>query len=67
MSISFSVKNNAVTKSDFASLAAEVKSCHEALHNKTGKGNDFVGWINWPVDYDKEEFEHKKSRHKVKF
>ncbi|MBR3227467.1 MAG: glucose-6-phosphate isomerase, partial [Erysipelotrichaceae bacterium] len=23
---------------------------------KTGKGNDYVGWVDWPVNYDKEEF-----------
>ena len=56
MSITFSVKGDAVTKQDFAAMAEEVKACHTALHEKTGKGNDFVGWVDWPVDYDKEEF-----------
>ena len=28
----------------------------EVLVNKTGAGNDFLGWIDLPVDYDKEEF-----------
>jgi len=26
------------------------------LHNKTGAGNDFVGWVDLPVNYDREEF-----------
>lgn len=56
MSISFSVKDNAVTNADFTAMAEEIKNCHTALHNKTGKGNDFVGWVNWPSAYDKEEF-----------
>ena len=43
MSITFSVKGDAVTKQDFAAMAEEVKACHTALHEKTGKGNDFVG------------------------
>ena len=50
MSITFSVKGDAVTKQDFAAMAEEVKACHTALHEKTGKGNDFVGWVDWPVD-----------------
>ena len=29
---------------------------HGWLQNATGKGNDFVGWVNLPRDYDKEEF-----------
>lgn len=38
----------------------EVTKLHEMLHNKTGKGNDFVGWVEWPNEYDKEEFERIK-------
>lgn len=29
---------------------------HQALHDGTGAGNDFLGWIDLPVNYDKEEF-----------
>ena len=66
MSITFSVKGDAVTKQDFAAMAEEVKACHTALHEKTGKGNDFVGWVDWPVDYDKEEFARiKKAAEKI--
>lgn len=34
----------------------KVSEAHKWLHEKTGKGNDFVGWVNWPIDYDTEEF-----------
>ncbi|HAX51304.1 MAG TPA: glucose-6-phosphate isomerase, partial [Lachnospiraceae bacterium] len=34
-------------------LAAQAK---DRLVAKTGAGNDFLGWIDLPVDYDKEEF-----------
>ena len=33
----------------------------ETLVSKTGAGNDFLGWIDLPVDYDKEEFARIKS------
>ncbi|MBO5326216.1 MAG: glucose-6-phosphate isomerase, partial [Lachnospiraceae bacterium] len=38
----------------------------ELLVSKTGAGNDFLGWINLPVDYDKEEFARiKKAAEKI--
>lgn len=37
MSITFSVKGDAVTKQDFAAMAEEVKACHTALHEKQAK------------------------------
>jgi len=37
-------------------LADAVRLAHDQLHNGTGAGSDFLGWINLPVDYDKEEF-----------
>ena len=44
-----------------------VKSVHENLHNKTGAGNDFLGWIDLPLNYDKDEFARiKKSAEKIK-
>jgi len=45
----------------------QVKQAHEMLHNKTGPGNDFLGWIDLPLNYDKEEFARiKKSADKIK-
>jgi glucose-6-phosphate isomerase len=37
-------------------LQDAVKVFHHALHEKTGQGSDFTGWIDLPVNYDKEEF-----------
>ena len=39
-------------------LALDAK---EVLVAKTGAGNDFLGWIDLPVDYDKEEFARVKE------
>ncbi|UOQ85343.1 glucose-6-phosphate isomerase [Gracilibacillus salinarum] len=48
-------------------LKEPVKLAHEMVHNKTGAGNDFLGWVNLPTDYDKEEFARiKKSADKIK-
>ena len=44
-----------------------VGDARDVLVGKTGAGNDFLGWIDLPVDYDKEEFERiKKSAEKIK-
>ena len=43
-----------------------VGDAKEVLVSKTGAGNDFLGWIDLPVDYDKEEFARiKKSAAKI--
>lgn len=47
-------------------LKQQVKLAHEMIHNKTGAGNDFLGWIDLPTDYDKEEFARiKKAAEKI--
>lgn len=33
-----------------------VKVAHHSLHEKTGAGSDYLGWIDLPVNYDQEEF-----------
>jgi glucose-6-phosphate isomerase len=48
-------------------LSDFVKVAHHSLHEKTGVGNDFLGWIDLPVDYDKEEFSRiQKAAEKIK-
>lgn len=48
-------------------LKEPVKLAHEMIHNKTGAGNAFLGWVDLPENYDKEEFARiKKSAEKIK-
>lgn len=37
-------------------FAEQVRVAHEQLHNGTGAGSDYLGWIDLPHNYDKEEF-----------
>ena len=37
-------------------MQGAVTAAHEALHNGTGAGSDFLGWIDLPKNYDREEF-----------
>lgn len=39
------------------SLREETLKAFDVLQNKSGKGNDFLGWIDLPVNYDREEFQ----------
>ena len=34
-----------------------VTKLHQVIHEKTGAGNDYLGWVDWPLTYDKEEFD----------
>lgn len=38
-----------------------VKVAHHSLHEKTGAGSDYLGWIDLPKDYDREEFSRIQS------
>ena len=38
-----------------------MKTAEELIQSKNGPGNDFLGWVNLPVDYDKEEFARIKA------
>ncbi len=42
-------------------ISAQVKAAHDQLHNGTGLGNDYIGWVDLPVNYDKEEFARIKA------
>lgn len=42
---------------EIENIKSQIIDAHDKLHNKTGAGSDFLGWVNLPYDYDKEEFE----------
>ena len=55
-----------LTAEEIANMKQTVLMAKETLVNKTGAGNDFLGWIDLPVNYDKEEFERiKKAAKKI--
>ena len=56
-----------VSKEEIYSYQDKITKAHNDLHNKTGAGNDFTGWVDLPVDYDKEEFARiKVAAEKIK-
>ena len=55
-----------VADDEFDAIFPQVSLAHETLHGKTGPGSDFLGWVDLPVDYDKEEFARiKKAAAKI--
>jgi glucose-6-phosphate isomerase len=52
---------NFIGENEYAAIAPQVNLAHELLHTGTGAGNDYIGWVNLPTDYDKEEFARIKA------
>ncbi len=63
MSVKFdySFAENYISKDELLCLKGAVSAAHKAIDEKTGAGNDFLGWVNLPFDYDKDEFERIKA------
>ena len=69
MSVTLSDKHlkEFISEEEYQAIAPQIEVAHAQLHNKTGLGNDFVGWVDLPVNYDKEEFARiKKAAEKIK-
>lgn len=62
----YSKTKGVVSESEVASMAKLTLAAKEELLSKGGLGNDFLGWIDLPVNYDKEEFARiKKAAAKI--
>lgn len=52
---------------EITNLQPFVNEAHKMLHEGTGAGNDFLGWVDLPVNYNKEEFARiQKSAEKIR-
>ena len=62
-----SFAGEAASSEKLAASQPEITAAHNMLHNGTGEGNAFLGWVDLPVDYDKEEFARiKKAAEKIR-
>lgn len=50
-----------INESEISNLSPFVKAAHEMLHNKSGAGSDYLGWVDLPTAYDKAEFTRLKA------
>jgi glucose-6-phosphate isomerase len=66
--IKFDYKNalGFINENELDYMSEQVKVIHSQIHNKTGAGNDFLGWVELPYKYDREEFSRiKKASNKI--
>ena len=62
----YSKASSFISKDEMAIMEKLATDAKETLVSKTGAGNDFLGWIDLPVDYDKDEFDRiKKAAKKI--
>ncbi len=59
--------NGFILKQEYAAIQPQVTAAHKMLTEKSGLGNDFLGWTTLPEDYDKQEFAKiKECAEKIK-
>ncbi|MBR2044459.1 MAG: glucose-6-phosphate isomerase [Clostridia bacterium] len=69
MAIKFSYKyaKSFLRDNDIVGITPAIYAAHDTVNNKNGLGNDFLGWVTLPTDYDKDEFVRiKKAAEKIK-
>ena len=65
--VSLNLKNSGITQKTILTYKEQVENIHKDLHRRASDEKDFVGWLELPTNYDKEEFARiKKSAQKIK-
>ena len=52
----YSLTAGVISEDEMKAMEKITKDAKDVLVGKSGAGNDFLGWIDLPVDYDKDEF-----------
>lgn len=52
---------NFVRNEEYAKIQPAVKMASDLLYSGKGAGNDYIGWVDLPNNYDKDEFERTKK------
>ena len=64
--ISLNLKESGITKKSIMEYKEQVENIHKELHSRANDEKDFVGWLELPTNYDKEEFKRiKKAAKKI--
>ena len=65
--IKLNLENSGITQKNILAYKEQVENIHKDLHRRANDEKDFVGWLELPTNYDKEEFERiKKAAEKIK-
>ena len=62
VTLDYSKTEKFIRQDEVKAFARIAEAAKEVLVSRTGEGNDFLGWIDLPTDYDKEEFAGSKKR-----
>jgi len=66
LSLDLSKLSPFVSKEEIENMRPSVEMAENLLNTRSGAGNDFLGWVDLPVNYDKEEFSRiKKAAQKI--
>lgn len=63
MALSFSANyaNDFIGENELCGIKSQVLAAHKMVEEKSGLGNDFLGWVDLPKNYDKQEFARIKA------
>lgn len=61
MKVDFSKTKGFINQDEYEKILYQAKAAIDLLHQKNGPGNDFLGWLDLPKNYDKEEFSRIKA------
>ncbi len=65
--ISLNLKHSGITQKTILTYKEQVENIHKDLHRRANDEKDFVGWLELPTNYDKDEFARiKKAAKKIK-
>ena len=65
--ISLNLKNSGISQKSIMEYKEQVENIHKDIHRRANDEKDFVGWLELPTNYDKEEFKRiKKAAKKIK-
>ncbi|MCR1898510.1 glucose-6-phosphate isomerase [Irregularibacter muris] len=65
--IKFDFSHGGIEEHELNQVQAQVQCAHNILHDKKGAGSDYLGWLDYPISYDQEEFARvKKAAKKIK-
>lgn len=65
--IKLDLKNTGITPKAIMEYKEQIENIHKELHKRAGDESDFVGWLELPTNFDKDEFEKiKKAAKKIK-
>ena len=65
--LKLNLENAKIDEKEIMKYKSQVENIHKDLHRRAGDEEDFVGWLELPTNYDKEEFERiKKAAEKIR-